>query len=115
MLGKKIEVISVKISHAISSGTSLQEHSDPDVSLDSFLKNTLNNFFEHVQDPLSRTDTLEATRRAKMIQGHFEYLMKLDKLASQEGDLGIRWFSDINTLNNVMNGLTVAEAKDVAK
>ena len=32
-----------------------------------------------------------------------------------EGDPGIRWFSDVNTLNNVMNSSTIVEAKDVAK
>ena len=52
---------------------------------------------------------------ADEIRSHLRYLMKLDALASKEGDQGIRWFNETGKLSAVTEQVMKVEAESLAK
>ena len=106
---RRISVSSVKTSHALPSGNSGNTLAERSASLDAFILRTWNDYVDEVQ-----SNDVDSSPRAgqisRDIQSHLSYLMKLDKLASAEGDHGIRWFNDTGLLNAVTDRISKVEA-----
>lgn len=109
----RIELASMKTSHALPSGTSgVNALAERSASLDEMLYLTWRKYLEVVQrnDPESATQAAHVVRD---IHSQLTYLMKLDELASQEGDKGIRWFSDVGLMCSVAERILKTEASVV--
>lgn len=109
-----MRVSSVKTSHALPHGTSGNALAERSGSLDAFLRDSWNAYFETVQRD-SPDNSMKAAQIAKDINAHFAYLMKLDGLASQEGDDGIRWFNDIGLMCGIAERVLEVETASIAK
>ncbi|KAH8119036.1 hypothetical protein DFH11DRAFT_1686038 [Phellopilus nigrolimitatus] len=103
----RISVASVKTSHALSSGTT-GNTLERSTSLDEFILRTWNIYLDEVQSDAVES-SMRAAQLAKDIQSHLAYLMKLDVLASQEGDTGLRWFNDLGLISAVTERVAKAE------
>lgn len=111
----QITVVGVKTSHALPSGTSsgntLAERS---ASLDEHISRTWNRYLQEVQGN-DVENSMRAAYFARDILAQLSYLMKLDSLAVQEGDLGIRWFNDIGMMSSIAEQVAKVESESVAK
>lgn len=110
----RIELTSIKTSHALPSGTSsgVNALAERSASLDEMLYLTWRKYLDVVQ----RNDADSATQAAHVVRdihSQLTYLMKLDELASQEGDKGIRWFSDVGLMCSVAEQILKTEASVV--
>lgn len=111
-LNPKLTIAGLKTSYASPSGGATTEGS---ISMNGFLANVFKGYLEEVQKPTDEQDVLKAAALGRTFSAHLGYLMKLDLLASQEGDSGIRWFSDIDILAFAIEGHAKVEASSVAK
>ncbi|KAL5523559.1 hypothetical protein ACEPAG_7732 [Sanghuangporus baumii] len=105
---RRIMVSNVKTSHALPSGNSVNTLAERSFSLDAFILRTWNDYLNEVQ----KSDADSSSRAGQIsrdIQSHLSYLMKLDNLASSEGDQGIRWFNDTGLINAVTDRISKAE------
>ncbi len=106
----RIVLTSLKTSHALPSGTSgVNALAERSASLDEILYLTWGKYLEVVQ----RDDTVSSMQAAHIvrdIQSQLAYLMKLDELASHEGDKGIRWFSDVGLISSAAEIILKTEA-----
>lgn len=111
-LNPKLDVGGLKTSYASPSGGATTEGS---ISMNGFLANVFKGYLEEVQKPTDEQDVLMAATLGRAFSAHLKYLMKLDLLASQEGDSGIRWFSDIDSLALAIEGHAKAEANIISR
>lgn len=103
-----VTVSNIKTSHALPSGSSGNALAERSASLDAFMLRTWNSYLEEVQ----KNDVESSMRAAHIgrdIRSHLSYLMKLDALASQEGDQGIRWFNDTGLMSVVAEQISKTE------
>ncbi|THH32518.1 hypothetical protein EUX98_g1705 [Antrodiella citrinella] len=107
-------VAGVKTSYAVPNGT-VGTTMEGSASLDGFLAECLRSFLSEVQKDEGEQDPVEAARIAERCADHFQYLMRLDKLALREGDNGLRWFNGMDRLAlEVVEPFAVKEAEAVA-
>ncbi|KAJ3850061.1 hypothetical protein EV368DRAFT_46079 [Lentinula lateritia] len=107
-----IVVSKAKTSYAISSPEATTM--DGSLSLDAFLKDTFQSFFEEVQKPDEHRDPVQAARLGRIILDHFRYLVMLDRLAERKEDGGVRWFVDVDQLCTVVETFAKSEGEAVA-
>ncbi|KAL5528641.1 hypothetical protein ACEPAF_7777 [Sanghuangporus sanghuang] len=105
---RRIVVSNVKTSHALPSGNSGNTLAERSFSLDAFILRTWNDYLNEVQKGDADSSS-RAGQISRDIQSHLSYLMKLDNLASSEGDQGIRWFNDTGLINAVTDRISKAE------
>ncbi|EJD02730.1 uncharacterized protein FOMMEDRAFT_156063 [Fomitiporia mediterranea MF3/22] len=106
-------VSNIKTSHALPSGSSGNALAERSASLDAFILRTWNGFLEEVQ----KNDVDSSMRAAfisRDIQTHLSYLMKLDSLAKEEGDQGIRWFNETGLMTTVTDRISKTEAESLS-
>lgn len=104
----RIDVASVKTSYAVPETVSNAEGSP---SLDVFLKWSIQAFLDEVQR--EAVDRLEAERLGKFVLEQLRYLMMLDGFAT--GSEGVKWFSAVDTLEEMAMEVAKAEAEVIAK
>lgn len=103
-----VTVSNIKTSHALPSGNSGNALAERSTSLNAFMLRTWNSYLEEIQ----KNDVESSMRAAHIgrdIRSHLSYLMKLDALASQEGDQGIRWFNDTGFMSIVAEQISKTE------
>jgi hypothetical protein len=112
-----MEVASVKNSYAVPSGedTNPTANTGGSTSLDGFLATNLRAFLGIVQKPVDDQDPIVAAQIAASISQHLTYLMRLDALAAQEGDTGLRWFTSSDNLASTVEKFAKAEAQALAR
>jgi hypothetical protein len=108
----KLNIEGLKTSYASPSGGASTEGS---VSMNGFLVDVLKDFLKEVQRPTEMQDPLKARDISRTFRSHLGYLMKLDHLASQEGDSGLRWFKSIDGLSLAAEGHAKLEANAITK
>ncbi|THH05353.1 hypothetical protein EW145_g4857 [Phellinidium pouzarii] len=109
----RISVSSVKTSHAMPSGSSGNALAERSASLDALILQTWNHYFAEVQSENVESN-IRAAYMAEDIQMHLSYLMKLDVLAFQEGDQGLRWFNDTGLMSMIADQITKTEADSIS-
>ncbi|THH20790.1 hypothetical protein EW146_g649 [Bondarzewia mesenterica] len=123
-----VDIVGVRTSYAVPNGAP-GGTAKGSVSLDGFLTDVLSAWVREVQRLAQKqvnatagieagtgVNGVDATTAAlgKEVLKSFGYLMRLDQLASIEGDPGIRWFSDIDALGASLEGFAKVEAQAVA-
>lgn len=106
-----VAVASVKTSYADASGAPNTEGS---VSLDAFLRNSMQKFCDEVHKDEDQQNPLEAARLGSLVQDHLRYLVMLDRLAERKLDGGNRWFVDVDGLCTILENFARSEAQVVA-
>jgi hypothetical protein len=106
----RLYIGSLKTSYASPSGGA-----STDGLMNGFFAEALTGFLTEVQRPSEDQDTFRAARLGRTFCTHLQYLMKLDNLASKEGDSGIRWFNSIDVLALAAERHAQHEATAVAK
>lgn len=111
-----LKVANVKTANALLAPNSHPANSSPSTSalLDAFLKDGIEKYCNEMQKDDEARDPQYAARLRRDMLDHLRYLVLLDGLASRKDDGGIRWFTDIDELWPVLNGLAKNEAKVVA-
>ncbi|EED83025.1 predicted protein [Postia placenta Mad-698-R] len=107
-----VTVAGLKTSYAIpntASGSTTQGS----LSLDGFLADRLQAFLTEVQKEPEEQDCLRAERFGRLFSEDLIYLMQLDQLALNEGDGGLRWFSDIDALAQETEKFAIMEAEAI--
>lgn len=104
-----VTVASVKTSFAVPNGSS-GSPSPGSTSLDGFLTNAVKEFLVEVQN-----DPEEAARMGARFAENLKYLMKLDQLAVQEGDHGLRCFNACDLLALEVERFATTEASVISK
>lgn len=107
-----VTVAGLKTSYAIpntASGSTTQGS----LSLDGFLADRLQAFLTEVQKEPEEQDCLRAERFGRLFSEDLIYLMQLDQLALNEGDGGLRWFSDIDALAQETEKFAMMEAEAI--
>ena len=110
----QISVTNVKTSHALPTGNSGNALAERSTSLDAHILRTWNSYLEEVQ----RNDvdsSMHAAQISRDIDSHLSSLMKLDALASREGDQGIRWFNETGLLSVVTDRVSKTEADSLSQ
>lgn len=111
----KLGVTGVKTSYAVTNGA-VGTTMEGSASLDGFIADGLRRFLEEVEKPEDEQDPTEAARIGACAVRHLQYLMRLDKLALREGELGLRWFNSMDRLAlEVVEPFAVREAQAVAR
>ena len=110
----KLSVIALKTSYAspVAAGGATTEGS---VSMNCFLMDCIREFIEESHKPLGEQDTKKAGKLIRDFFAHMQYLMKLDGMATQEGDSGLRWFNNIDVLALTAEGRAKTEAQGIAR
>ena len=108
----QLSVIALKTSYASPVSGATTEGSP---SMNSFLMDYIREFIEEAHKPLGEQDTKKAGKLVRGFLGHMQYLMKLDGMATQEGDSGLRWFNSIDTLALTAEGRAKTEAQNIAR
>ena len=108
----KLSVIALKTSYASPASGATTEGS---VSMNGFLMDHIQEFIVETHKPLGEQDTKKAGKLIREFLAHMRYLMKLDGMASQEGDGGLRWFNNIDVLALTAEGRAKSEAQIVFK
>lgn len=108
----KLSVTGLKTSYATPVGGATTEGSD---SMNCFLMGCIREFIEEAHKPLGEQDTKKAGKLIRGFFAHMQYLMKLDGMATQEGDSGLRWFNDIDGLALTAEGRAKTEAQIIAR
>lgn len=92
-----ISVATVKTSYAIPN-VATSSNTQGSASLDSFLADRVQAFLVEVQKEPREQDCVEAARLGALCSESLSYLMRLDQLALDKGEGGLRWFSEIDAL-----------------
>ncbi|TFY69718.1 hypothetical protein EVG20_g3037 [Dentipellis fragilis] len=112
-----VDVVGVRTSYAVPTGNSSSSmngtNSSGSVSVDAHIFDTLRLFIEEASKG-EHADALEVGRLGKSIREGLGYLMLLDRLAVAEGDQGLRWFTELETLGRSLEKLAKDEAKAVS-
>ncbi|EIN11734.1 hypothetical protein PUNSTDRAFT_98957 [Punctularia strigosozonata HHB-11173 SS5] len=110
-----IRVVSVKNSYAVPSGESANPtgNTGGSTSLDGFLAVVLQKFIDLVEKPLDDQNPIAAAQVGSRLSQHLGYLMRLDALAVQEGDAGLRWFTSIDNLASTAERFATVEAREL--
>ncbi|KAF9472140.1 hypothetical protein BDN70DRAFT_503976 [Pholiota conissans] len=114
-----LKVANVKTANALlpnsnSHTTNTNSGSSTSALLDAFLKDGIEKYCNEMQKDENTRDPQYAARLRRDVLDHLRYLVLLDGLASRKDDGGIRWFTDIDELWPVLNGLAKMESKVVA-
>lgn len=110
----KITVSSVKTSYAISNSGSGSSNTGGSISLDAFLKESIQNFCSEVRKPEAYRNLEEAARLGTVILDQLRYLVMLDQLAARKEDNGLKWFTDVDQLCPILEGFAKSEAEIIA-
>lgn len=108
----KLSVIVLKTSYASPVSGATTEGS---ASMNGFLMDYIREFIAEAHKPLGEQDMKKAGKQVRGFLAHLEYLMKLDGMATQEGDGGLRWLNSIDTLALTAEGRAKTEAQSIAK
>ena len=108
----KLSVIALKTSYASPVSGATTEGS---ASMNGFLMDYIREFIVEAHKTLGEQDTKKAGNSVRGFLAHMRYLMKLDGMANQEGDSGLRWFNSIDVLALTAEGRAKAEAQNIAK
>ncbi|CCL99840.1 uncharacterized protein FIBRA_01864 [Fibroporia radiculosa] len=108
-----VSVANLKTSYAIPNGAATST-TQGSLSLDGFLADRLRAFLTEVQKDAEQQDSLHAARLANLVAEDLAYLMRLDQLALSEGDGGLRWFSEIDTIALETERFAKSEAEAIA-
>ncbi|OCH92496.1 hypothetical protein OBBRIDRAFT_886227 [Obba rivulosa] len=108
-----LDVANLKTSYAIPNGTT-GSTTEGSRSLDGFLADSLRVYLNEVQKDAAHQDNIEAARMSGLLADHLAYLMKLDHLALTEGDGGLRWFRDLDTLALKVEEFSMHEAEVIS-
>lgn len=111
----RVSVTSVKTSHALPSGHFGNTLAERSKALDTFILETWNRYLAEVLGDEDSEKSHRTAHIADEIRSHLRYLMKLDALASKEGDQGIRWFNETGKLSAVTEQVMKVEAESLAK
>lgn len=109
-----LTVAGVKTSFAIANGSS-GSPSSGSTSLDGFLMDAARAFLVEVQKDPEDQDAEEAARVGTRFAENLRYLMKLDQLAVQEGDNGLRCFNASDLLGLEVERFATTEASAISK
>ena len=108
-----LKVANVKTANALLPPNSMSANGTPNTTstlLDAFLKDGIEKYCAEMQkDESVRSSQRAASLRRDMLD-HLKYLVLLDGLASRKEDGGIRWFTDIDGIWPVLNGVAKSEA-----
>jgi len=108
----KLSIIALKTSYASpASGPT----TDGSGSMNGFLMDYIREFIVEAHKPLGEQDTKKAGELIRGFLAHMRYLMKLDGMATQEGEGGLRWFNNIDVLALTAEGRAKTEARNIAK
>ena len=108
----KLSVIALKTSYASPVSGPTTEGS---VSMNGFLMDYIREFITEAHKPLGEQDTKKAGKLIRGFLAHMQYLMKLDGMATQEGEGGLRWLNDIDVLALTAEGRAKTESQSIAK
>ena len=107
-----LSVIALKTSYASPVSGATTEGSAP---MNGFLMDYIREFIVEAHKPLGEQDTKKAGKLIKGFLAHMQYLMKLDGMATKEGDSGLRWFNNIDELALTAEGRAKTEAQGIAR
>lgn len=107
-----VSVAAVKTSYAIPN-VATSSTTQGSASLDGFLADRVRAFLAEVQKEPREQDSVEAARLGTLCSESLKYLMRLDKLALDEGEGGLRWFSDIDGLAQETERFAVSECQAI--
>ncbi|KAF8070318.1 hypothetical protein FPV67DRAFT_1755245, partial [Lyophyllum atratum] len=113
-LKPRITVSNVKTSYAIANSEGSTSNSAGSLSLDAFLRASIETFCVEVQKPEDVRNLEEAARLGTIILEQLRYLVMLDRLAARKEDGGLRWFVDLDELCPVLEAFAKSEAEVVA-
>ena len=105
-----VSVAAVKTSYAIPN-VATSSTTQGSASLDGFLAGRVRAFLAEVQKEPREQDSVEAARLGTLCSESLKYLMHLDKLALEEGEGGLRWFSEIDALAQDTERFAVSECQ----
>ena len=108
----ELSVIALKTSYASPVSGATTEGS---VSMNGFLMDCIRQFIVEAHKPLVGQDTKKAGKLIRGFLVHLQYLMKLDGMATQEGDGGLRWLNNIDVLALTAEGRAKTEAQSIAR
>ena len=109
-----IALANVKTSYAVQNGAAGGTTSGS-ISLDGFLTDCLRAFVDQIQLEEEAQNPEEVARIATRIADDLKYLMTLDQLALREGEPGLRWFHNMDTLSVQAEDVAAKEAESVAR
>ena len=107
-----VSVATVKTSYAIPN-VATSSTTQGSASLDGFLADRVRAFLVEVQKEPREQDSVEAARLGALCSESLKYLMRLDQLALEEGEGGLRWFSDIDALAQDSERFAVSECQAI--
>lgn len=107
-----LSVIALKTSYASPVSGATTEGS---ASMNGFLMDYIREFIVEAHKPLGEQDTKKAGKLIKGFLAYMQYLMKLDGMATQEGDSGLRWFNNIDELALTAEGRAKTESRSIAR
>ncbi|KAG5649444.1 hypothetical protein H0H81_003851 [Sphagnurus paluster] len=110
----RITVSSVKTSYAIATSGGSSSNSGGSISLDEFLRDSIQKFCIEVQKREDVRNLEEAARLGSLILEQLQYLVMLDQLAARNQDGGLQWFIDLDKLCPVLEDFAKREAEAVA-
>lgn len=110
----RLSVSGVKTSYAVPNDAASSTTAGS-TSLDGFLADTLSEFLDAVQKDEELQDPEEAARIGSRISENLKYLMRLDQMALEEGDTGLRWFNTIDLIALEVERFASEEAALVTK
>ncbi|KAA1472784.1 hypothetical protein DENSPDRAFT_779182 [Dentipellis sp. KUC8613] len=112
-----VDVAGVRTSYAVPNGASssstIGTNSAGSVSVDAHILDTLRLFIQEASKG-EQANALEVGRLGRSIREGLGYLMLLDRLAVAEGDQGLRWFTELETLGRSLETLAKDEAKAIS-
>jgi hypothetical protein len=114
LLNPEINVSTVKTSYAVSNSSSGPSNSGGSISLDAFLKNSIQDFCFEVQKPEALRNLEEAARLGMVILDQLRYLVMLDRLAARREDGGLTWFADVDEICPILEKFAKTEAEVIA-
>ncbi|KZT65973.1 hypothetical protein DAEQUDRAFT_675902 [Daedalea quercina L-15889] len=109
-----VNVANVKTSYAIPN-VATSSTMQGSTSLDGFLTDRLQAFLAEVQRDPRDQNNVEAARLGVLCSDSLKYLMRLDQLALDEGDGGLRWFSEIDALASETERFAVSEVQGITQ
>ena len=110
-LNRRLRVVNIKTSNALVSGNT---HPSASTMLDMFLADNIQKYCTEMQKTEDLRDPGLAASIRKNILSQLRYLVLLDELASRKDNGGIRWFTDLDELYPMLNGVARGEAALVA-
>jgi hypothetical protein len=110
----QLSVTALKTSYA-SPASASGPMTEGSVSMNGFLMDYIQEFIVETHKPLGEQDTKKVGKLVRGFLAHMQYLMKLDGLATREGEGGLRWFNNIDTLALTAEGRAKTEAQNIAR